>query len=421
MKIAVTGPNGYIGTNFIKIANFLAHEIIYLSRSAPVFGAVWIPYNLNDSSPPVLPPDVDFILHLAYRPDQEKITLIKDELESIEFILSAANKVNARVIYLSSQTAKIDSVSEYGKKKWELEQLVIDSGNIAIRPGLVFGGNPKGLFLQLINTLKKQSFLPCFIPAPQIQPIHVEDLCNCILKVMELQNSSTKIFYFGEECPVSFTKFMQFLANIYLHKTMLLIPMPASVVLWVTQQLKNKWSKSAQLASLLTLPPMNTQASLIEINYQLKPLASTSTLEYQSSRELLQEGLIIYSYITKKRPALYSLRKYVRLIKTMKGGLPLLLPKYFTYLPILLCAYDRFNEKILWIQALNWRINSSSLLIEASTKSTTELLKIKNNSFFRASISISAILLKELFLRALGMIVRQMTPSLPPRSWGESL
>jgi len=418
MKIAITGPSGYIGTNFIEIATFLGHEIICLSRTPPVFERLeWTPYDLNDSTPPRLPHNIDFILHLAYRPDQEK----KDDLEGMQCILSAATKVNARVIFLSSQTAKIDSVSQYGKKKWELEQLVITSGNIAIRPGLVFGGNPKGLFLNLINTLRRHRFIPAFLPTPQIQPIHIDDLCICILKVMELTNSSTKIFYFGKEEPIAFTKFMKFIAKAYLNKSILLIPIPAQIVLWATEHLKNKWSKSAQLASLLTLPTMNTGASLDEIHYQLKPFASPSDIKHSPARELLQEGFIIFSYITGRRPNLYSLRRYGGLIKTMKGNLPLQLPAYFTYFPILLCAYDRLDKKNSWFQELNWRINSSSLLIEASTKSTTELLKIENNSFFQASFTISIILVKELLLRSVGNIVRHITPSLPPHSWGDSL
>jgi nucleoside-diphosphate-sugar epimerase len=422
MKIAITGSSGYIGTNFIEIAALLGHEIICLSRTPPVFEQwEWIPYDLNDSSPPRLPHDIDFILHLAYRPEQEKIAASKNDLESMQFILSAANKINARVIFLSSQTAKIDGVSQYGKKKWELEQLVISSGNIVIRPGLVFGGNPKGLFLNLINTLRRQRFIPAFLPTPQIQPIHIDDLCICILKVMELTNSPTKIFYFGKEESIAFTKFMQFLAKAYLNKSILLIPMPARIVLWATERLKNKWPKFAQIASLLTLPPMNTVTSLDEINYQLKPFVSSSDVKQSPVRELLQEGFIIFSYITRRHPDPYSLRRYARLIKTMKGNLPLQLPAYFTYFPILLCAYDRLDNKTSWLQELNWRINSSSLLIEASTKSTTELLKIENNSFLQASFNISIILVRELLLRSAGNIVRHITPSLPPHSWGDSI
>ncbi|MBU3630093.1 NAD(P)-dependent oxidoreductase [Polynucleobacter sp. AP-Melu-500A-A1] len=422
MKIAVTGPTGYIGSNFAPMAQAQGHEIVFLSRAQPQnLNGRWIPYDLNDSNPPNLPGDVEVILHLAFQAGASRNVLRINELQSAKNILSAGKKINARVIFLSSQTASKDSLTDYGRTKWEIEQLVIDSGNIAVRPGLVYGGEAKGLFLNLINTLKNCSFIPALSPSPKIQPIHVVDLCNCLLKVMALQNSSTKIFFFGERKSTSFTSFMQFLAINYLDKKIVFIPIPTLLALWLLKPLKYRWAQASQLVSLITLPTMNTDNSLGEIDYELMPYITNKKQGTSIYRAALLEGFIVYSYITRQKPLLQSLRSYARLIQHNRNNLSLGLPSSFLYFPQLLCAYDIQRNQNAWIQELNWRTQAASLLIEASPQGAIKLIKTSHDSFLAAGVSISIIVFKELFLRALGAIVRSWIATLPPSSWRNKL
>jgi NADH dehydrogenase len=413
MKIAVTGPTGYIGSHFIEMARAKGHEIIFLSREQHhASPKCWIPYDLNNSTPPQLPSDVKIILHLAFQVGNSK-----NDLESARHILAAGKNVNARVIFLSSQTASKESITDYGRTKWEIEQLFNESENIIVRPGLVYGGNPKGLFSNLLDMLQNQKYIPSFLPSPKIQPIHIQDLCSCLIKTIELESSNTKIFFFGEELPISFTSFMQFLAKTYLNKEIKLIPIPTLFVLLFTITLKNKWPKASQLASLLTLPLMNTTHSLSEVDYQLRLCLTPQKLADYSCKKILLEGFIIYSYITRKKPILNSLRSYARLIQKNRKNLALKLPDFFSYLPLLLCTYDQSHIQNPWVKELNWRIHAASLLIEASPQGATELLKTNNSSFFMASSTISIIILKDITLRFLGVIVRPCLAMLPPKSW----
>jgi nucleoside-diphosphate-sugar epimerase len=420
MKIAVTGPTGYIGTHFVEMAQAQGHEIVFLARTPPGSEvSSWIYYNLSDLKQLRLPNDTDVILHLAYQTPSRFRSRKDNEFESMKNILSASKDINARVIFLSSQTAG-GGTSNYGMMKRRLEDLVINSGNIAVRPGLVYGGHPMGLFLKLINSLRNQNYIPSFCPPPKVQPIHVQDLCICLLSIMELKNSRTKLFYLGEEHPVSFTLFMKFLAKAYINKKIVFIPIPTLPALWVSNLLRYTWPKASQIASLLTLPSMNTSESLHEINFKIRPAVSVQDLTYCSWRELLQESFIIYSYILSQRPCLFSLRSYVRLIKNNRGGVSLKLPHFFSYLPSLVCAYDQSSSTNSWVKELNWRVNSASLLIEASTQGAVKLLKIGANSFLRSGATILVVLFKELALRFLGANVRLIITSLPPRSWGKN-
>lgn len=422
MKIAVTGPTGYIGSNFVPMAQAQGHEIIFLSRAQPQNpNWRWIPYDLNDANPPNLPGDVEVILHLAFQSGASRNVLRINELQSAKNILSAGKKINARVIFLSSQTASKDSLTDYGRTKWEIEQLVIDSGNIAVRPGLVYGGDAKGLFLNLINTLKNRSFIPALFPSPKIQPIHVVDLCNCLLKVMGLQNSSTKIFFFGERQSTLFTSFMQFLSINYLDKKIVFVPIPTLLALWLLKPLKYKWAQASQIVSLITLPRMNTDDSLGEIDYELTPYIIEKKQTNSTYRAALLEGFIVYSYITRQKPLSQSLRNYARLIQHNRSNLSLGLPNSFLYFPQFLCAYDIQPNQNAWIQELNWRIQAASLLIEASPQGASKLIKTSHDSFLAAGVSIAIIVFKELFLRALGAIVRSCIATLPPSLWRNKL
>lgn len=422
MKIAVTGSTGYIGSHFVDIAKSQGHEIIFLSRSQPNSQLdLWIPYNLSDPAPTILPRDIDIVLHLAYKINSPEASLQIDELKSAENILSAAKKANAKFIFISSQTANKNSISEYGRTKWEIEQLVINSGNVVVRPGLVYGGNPRGLFSNLLDNLQNNTFIPSFIPASRIQPIHVEDLCWCLLRVMEIKNTSTKIFYFGEEVPLSFTSFMHFLARSYLNKKNVFVPFPSLPILWVAKFAKSRWPKVSQLGSLVSLPQMNTRDSFNEVGYQLRASKIMQDMTFSRYRANLLEGRIIYSYIASNKYTPLSLRKYARLIELKRGNLDLQLPKLFFHLPQLLFVYDNSNTRNSWRQELNWRINAASLLFEASPQGALELLKISRTPYLQAGINILIIFIKELAFRILGLIIRPFIFVLLPRSGSNEL
>src|SRR5690606_18848395 len=98
------------------------------------------------------------------------------EIHAASALLSATTALKARFIFVSSQTAQAGAPTQYGRTKHSIEQLVLESGGIVIRPGMVYGGPSLGLNGTLSRLVRKLPVLPAFLPSPRVQPVHVDDL-----------------------------------------------------------------------------------------------------------------------------------------------------------------------------------------------------------------------------------------------------
>ena len=71
---------------------------------------------------------------------------------------AAARRGVRQQIFLSSYSSRADSASEYGRTKYALEPLFLESGQTVLRPGLVIG--PGGLFARQRGTLLRTPVAP---------------------------------------------------------------------------------------------------------------------------------------------------------------------------------------------------------------------------------------------------------------------
>lgn len=99
----------------------------------------------------------------------------------------AAREAGVRtLVFLSSQSARPDAASAYGKSKHEAEQelLALDGlETIVLRPGLVCG--PGGLFGRMIGLVRGLPVVPVLAGGALVQPILVDDLVQAILRCLE--------------------------------------------------------------------------------------------------------------------------------------------------------------------------------------------------------------------------------------------
>jgi len=90
----------------------------------------------------------------------------------------------AKIVCLSSISAFDGCRSLYGRAKLEIEKIALDSGALVIRPGLVYGSTPAGMFGKLVERVRQSSVLPVFGSGSQSQfLVHQEDLAAFIEKV----------------------------------------------------------------------------------------------------------------------------------------------------------------------------------------------------------------------------------------------
>jgi nucleoside-diphosphate-sugar epimerase len=179
---AITGSSGYVGS---CVKNYFAArgwEILELTRQ-PKPGTRASVFQLGAEISPTTLAGATALVHCAYdfQPlRREEIHAVN--VEGTRKLLSAARAAGiGKIVCLSSLSAYAGCQSLYGRAKLEIEKIALDQGALVIRPGLVYGGGPGGMFGRLVGQVRQSSVLPIFGGGSQIQfLVHNEDLAAFI-------------------------------------------------------------------------------------------------------------------------------------------------------------------------------------------------------------------------------------------------
>jgi nucleoside-diphosphate-sugar epimerase len=181
---AITGSNGYVGG---CLKNYLAArgwEILELTRR-PKPGARAVPFQLGAEIPPPALAGADALVHCAY----DFQPLQREEIHAVNVdgtrkLFQAARAAGVgKIVCLSSISAYDGCRSLYGQAKLEIEKIALDNGARVIRPGLVYGSGPAGMFGKLVAQVRKSSVIPLMGDGSQVQfLVHHEDLAAFIEK-----------------------------------------------------------------------------------------------------------------------------------------------------------------------------------------------------------------------------------------------
>jgi nucleoside-diphosphate-sugar epimerase len=184
---AITGSNGYVG-GAIK-NNVVAHEweTLDLVRQ-PQPGALAAKFQLGQEISPATFSGVTALVHCAY----DFKPLGWDEIRAVnvtgtEKLFQAARAAGVKqIVCISSISAYDGCRSLYGKAKLEIERIAFAHGAVVVRPGLVYGDGPGGMFGKLTQQVRKSSTIPLIGDGSQIQYlVHDEDLAQFVLAGIE--------------------------------------------------------------------------------------------------------------------------------------------------------------------------------------------------------------------------------------------
>ena len=163
MKILITGANGYLGKSLALYFAEKNHEVIALSRKHSFTHPhiTWFSFELGKTLNPQVP-DIDVVIHCAY-----DLSLIKWEQiyqtnvqGSIDLFSELKEKGNPLMIHISSISAFEGCQTLYGKAKLAIEKTGKNQGIISIRPGLIYGGENRGLIGKLETIAQKLPVIP---------------------------------------------------------------------------------------------------------------------------------------------------------------------------------------------------------------------------------------------------------------------
>jgi len=179
---AITGTGGYVGGCLKDYFLRNGWNILELTRQ-PKPGTKGIAFQLGADVSSQTLAGVKVLVHCAY--DFKPLRwgeIHKINVTGARKLFQAAHEAGiGKIIAISSISAYDGCRSLYGHAKLEIEKLALDSGALVVRPGLVYGSGPGGMFGKLAAQVRKSSVIPMIGDGSQIQfLVHQEDLSGFI-------------------------------------------------------------------------------------------------------------------------------------------------------------------------------------------------------------------------------------------------
>jgi len=221
LNVLVTGATGFVGQHLIEYLKLDGYNIKAISRKLiPGVDTVICDF-LKDAIPENAFQGIDVVFHLAgYTHDLKNASGVKQTYQKMNVdvtdeLLSLSVKYSVKkFIFVSSVKAggspirgkcaaeedQSDPVGMYGETKREAELKVLEIGRKSdmhvsiLRPALIYGPNVKGNLQLMMQGIKKGWFPPLPDVGNKRSMIHVDDIVQALLLLVNSQQANGEIF-----------------------------------------------------------------------------------------------------------------------------------------------------------------------------------------------------------------------------------
>jgi NADH dehydrogenase len=372
--VAVTGASGYVGAAVCRALTKRGIAVRALSRRDPgIAGTRFMAYDLRHDLQPGLLAGVDAVIHAAAETSRGAEPDIEVEIAALHRLADAASAASARLIFVSSQTARSDAPTGYGRLKASAERIVLDRLGAVVRPGQVYGGPEKGLWGTLASVARRAPAIPRFVPEPRVQPIHIDDLADALVVLACEARPRPRLYAIADSRSVAFSRFIQLVAICRFGRRPFRLPVPLAPILWALRGVEKLGVRPAfarRLASLNDLPALDSAADMAELLPHHRRFPDGACRGAACDRSLIREGAVLLRYATGRKPGRWLLRSYARAVSSVGEARPLELSSLTRLLPGGLTLFDqpaarrRNGEQ----DALSRRIDLALLLAESSAQ-----------------------------------------------------
>lgn len=183
---AITGASGYVGSTLSAALGSEWNVVPVVRRpSAEKKSINWEFTSDRDVTEELASRKVQVLIHAAWDMRANTIeelftTCVSGSTRLYEMARNAGVK---RIIFISTISAFEGCRSAYGRSKLEVERITRQVGGIVLRPGLVYGPTPGGVFGAIRNQVRRSRIIPLIGAgqAPQFL-LHEETLRDCAVR-----------------------------------------------------------------------------------------------------------------------------------------------------------------------------------------------------------------------------------------------
>jgi nucleoside-diphosphate-sugar epimerase len=311
----ITGANGFIGSRLSTAALANGYIVNTLSRSTEAVSlGISLQRRYVAHFPYEIPPDalqsVDVVVHCAALMKGGRNMAKAVNVEGTLRLAEMAIKAKVRTfIFLSSQSARPDAISNYGWSKYEAEKALLGKFTdlamniIIIRPGLVTGLGKRGLYPRLCRSIEAWPVLPLLGGGRQIvQPIHVDDLCHAIFScdrmAAQLNGSILKL---GHSGGATLAEFLQHIALSRLGFRRVTFPIPIRPVYLMVRAVERLGLtlpvSSENVKGLNRVNKMDTESDMARIGLPARPIDIIVRDDMNYDQGVLREAEFMTRYL----------------------------------------------------------------------------------------------------------------------------
>jgi NADH dehydrogenase len=291
--LVVTGANGYIGAAVVGSAERAGARVHALARRPPGTaggGVTWFPYDLGEEPPDDALAGAGAVIHLAIANEAGGAADGADpNVTGTARLLAAARRSGVpRFVFVSSQSAASGAASAYARGKLAAEALLTEPEEIAVRPGMVYGGARAGLYGRLCALVERARVLPVPRAGAPVQPVHVEDLAAGLVALALGPAPSRRLYQLGEPQPIAFAAFLRAIARFRFGHGLAVIPVPLGPLPGLVRA-AGRWNRGLaalgeRLAGLDAVAAMDTASSLAAAGLALRDVEAALRREAAAER-----------------------------------------------------------------------------------------------------------------------------------------
>jgi NADH dehydrogenase len=234
MTFFITGLSGFLGSRLALSWTAKGHKVCGSVRNAATTvleGMEVIEFDLRKGAKGICLSGVDTLIHAAYDFDAGVDVNVRGTRELFQIASGAGAR---RQIFVSSYSARPDSMTDYGRAKFLIESFFLDQGHTVVRPGLVIGNG--GLFRRNVARILSAPLIPLLDGGRDLLPvIGIDDFVSAVTAIAASGGGGAYNLFYPRLIPM---RDLVGLVNRYGGHRSLCLPVPASAAAFCLDQLR---------------------------------------------------------------------------------------------------------------------------------------------------------------------------------------